>query len=193
VTARDLNVGAFMRSINVDNALDRVTLSHINISPWWDYSPYDCPHQPLDRWVRNHSHAIVIQRADSLAIDSVWILNQYSAFYFTDSGSGAAYGVGTHVNIDGCKYCIEAQATNGFVFSDLFIYGGSFNDEIFGPAEWGVWPLEDDSPAGPVMAIHGGVIAGDFRQGKFDVSNTIWAPGKLFVRHVIGYDDVLGP
>jgi hypothetical protein len=188
VTARDLYIGAFMRSINVDNALDRVTLSQLSIGPWWDYSPYDHP-APIDQWVRNNGYAFVIQRADSMVIDDVLVLNRYSAFYFTDSGNGAAYGVGTHVSIDGCKYCIQAQSTNGFVFSDLFIYGGSSSDPIFGPAVWGVWPLEDGSPAGPTVAVHGGVIAGDFSQGIFDVSNPIWPPGKLVVSHVIGYDE----
>jgi hypothetical protein len=75
VVARDLYIGALMVGINIDHAYDRVSLSNIQQSVFWDMAlgfPFPPPGLPsIDQWVRQHSYAFVIQRADSLAIDNV--------------------------------------------------------------------------------------------------------------------------
>jgi len=200
VVARDLYIGALMVGISIDNALDRVSISNVQHGVFWDmalgfpWPPVSLPSMDVE-WVRQHSIAFVIQRADSLAIDNAMILNRYSGFYFTPNAAGGmAYGVATNVDLDGCQYCIQARGTHGFIFTNTFFYGGS--NDIFGSGVWAVWPLEDGQPTyGPKVEINGGVISGTWTGGSpgFDVSNPLWGgtqyPGKLVVKHVFGYDE----
>jgi hypothetical protein len=186
VTARSLNIGAFFVGIQVDHALDHVTISDIIHSVFWDIAlPYP---QPIDTWVLNHGSAFVIKRVDGVTIDNVLIFHRHTAFHLTDSSDVVqfrrmGYGSVTNIDVDTCMYAVRAHSTEtkGFKFSNIDIGCGTPST----PAVWGV-AQEAFGTSPPKVMIIGGSIGGVWAGGLFQ---KFTGGGKLVAVHIFGYDE----
>jgi hypothetical protein len=100
------------------------------------------------------------------------------------------YGTAPNVDIDTCRYGIIAQASHlpGFKFANLDI--GCTTTTNTGA--WGIAQIPHGPnclPSNcllPVLLVNGGSVRGTWAGGAFQ---TFTAPGKLGVRHVLGYNE----
>jgi hypothetical protein len=90
--AQDLFIGALHIAVNIDHALDRVTLRHLVHSVFWDVWEGASFPQPIDTWVLKHGTALMIGRADSLEVSDFLVFSRFTGMQPAvgrQGGSGA--------------------------------------------------------------------------------------------------------
>ncbi len=188
--ARDLNIGAFYCGILVDHAADHVLLANIVHSVFWDIGAFASYPQNIDTWVLNNGYAFMILRADAIKMENIQVYSRYAGFYLGESSDATqssimGYGTATNVDIDTCRYGIIAQASHlpGYKFANL---------DIGCAGVWGISQIphgpncQPSNCLPPVILVNGGSVRGTWIGGVFQ---TFTGPGKLVVRHVLGYNE----
>jgi hypothetical protein len=182
--AQDLFIGAFNTGINIDHALDHVTLRNIIHTVFWDVLasiPYPAP---IDAWVLRNGSAFVVNRADSLEIHDVLVFSRFAGFLLRDSPDASqnprsGYGTASDIDLDTVQFGILASATNdpGFKFTNIDIGAAPGIGK-------GAVLLQGGGANPPAILINGGSVRGNWLNGPFPAP----ASGRITIVHVIGFD-----
>lgn len=167
VVAEDLFIGAYHIDVNVDHALNHVTLRHLVHSVFWDIMPNVPVPSAIDNWVLNNGTALVVNRADSIEMSDIFVLNRYTGILLTDSpdtsqGVRCGYGTGSDIDLEGIQFGIVISASNspGYKFSNA-----DFNAE---PGQGQAALLvQAGGSMSPKLLLNGGTPVGGWSQGAF--------------------------
>lgn len=112
-------IGAFLAGLTVDESYDVVDIDWITCHPFWricEGQAYTPTAGTFDEWVQDNGVALVIHRADSLKVGSVFSFGYYNAVLAVDStieqGAECGYGMIGMVDADHCVVGIQAYELN---------------------------------------------------------------------------------
>lgn len=183
VIAQDLFVGAYNIGINIDHALDHVTIRSVLNQVFWDTWQSISYPLPIDTWVQNHGIALVVNRADSLEIHDFKLFSRYAGMLLTDSPDSkqnprCGFGTGSDINFDTVQYGIIVTSSNaaGYEFANVII--GSGNGGV------AALQLQGGGSLPPNVLINGGSERGNWTLGAFPAP----IAGNQKVLNIIGYD-----
>jgi hypothetical protein len=182
VIAQDLFIGAYNIGVNVDHAHDHVTLRNLLNSVFWD--AWDLPYpSPIDAWVMSHGIALVVNRADSVAMHNVTLFHRFAGMLLTDSpdttqNPRCGYGSGSDINFDTVQYGIIASASGapGYAFTNVILGSGTGGQAAVQAKAGGSLP--------PNVLVDGGSVRGFWALGSFPTA----AAGHLTAVNIIGFD-----
>lgn len=182
VIAQDLFIGAYNIGVNVDHAHDHVTLRNLLNSVFWD--AWDAPYpSPIDAWVMSHGIALVVNRADSVAMHNVVLFHRFAGMLLTDSpdttqNPRCGYGSGSDINFDTVQYGIIASASGapGYEFTNVILGSGTGGQAGVQAKAGGSLP--------PNVLVDGGSVRGSWNLGPFPAA----AAGHLTAINIIGFD-----
>ena len=127
VIAQDLFIGAYNIGVNVDHAHDHVTLRNLLNTVFWDAWESAYP-STIDAWVMSHGIALVVNRADSVAMHNLILFHRFAGMLLTDSpdttqNPRCGYGSGSDINFDTVQYGIIVSASNapGYEFTNVIL------------------------------------------------------------------------
>ena len=179
VIAQDLYIGAYNIGVNVDHALDHVTLRNLLNTVFWDAWEFVYP-STIDAWVMSHGIALVVNRADGVAMHNVVLFHRYAGMLLTDSpdttqNPRCGYGTGSDINFDTVQYGIVVSASNaaGYEFANVIIGG-----------EQAAVQVKAGGSLPPDVLIDGGSVRGFQTLGPFPAP----AAGHLRALNIIGFD-----
>ena len=170
ITAQDLFIGAFNTGINVDNAGDHVSLSHILNQVFWDVlenAPYP---RPIDTWVLNHGTAMTVGVVD-LEVHDFFAFSRFAGIVLNNADH-CGTALGGDIDLDTVQYGIlvaSGCALPGSMFTNVDIgaapglgqaavqvpTGGSLPPkiEINGGSQRGNWAIYAYPPPAPDVII----------------------------------------
>jgi len=125
----DLWIGAFRTGIFIDHSADVIYISNVIMSVFWDTTNLLLHGQPIDNWVQNNGYGLVIERADGVYINNMFIFYKYDGIYLRDSYDTSlsirnSWGSAVNVVMDAVQYGLLVQSTQngpGWTFSNLQI------------------------------------------------------------------------
>jgi pectate lyase-like protein len=169
VLASELLIGAFHIGINVDHALDHVTLRHLIHTVVWDIAEGVPVPSPIDSWVLANGTAFVVGHADSLEVSDVLVFIRFTGMLLTDSPDTSqnppcGYGRGSNIDLDTVQFGIVVTASNspGYKFTNVDIGSGNGGQSAVKVGTGGSMP--------PKIEINGGSQRGAWASGAYPTS-----------------------
>ena len=179
VIAQDLYIGAYNIGVNVDHARDHVTLRNLLNTVFWDAWEFVYP-STIDAWVLSHGIALVVNRADGVAMHNVVLFHRYAGMLLTDSpdtgqNPRCGYGTGTDINFDTVQYGIIVSSSNapGYEFANVVIGG-----------EHAAVQMKAGGSLPPDVLVNGGSVRGNLALDPFPAP----AAGHLTALNIVGFD-----
>lgn len=128
VTLHNLNLGAYLAGIIVDQAEDTVRIDTVTIHPFfdiWTGRKWGILPSKIDRWVFENGYGVISQRADALQLRDVMVFARFCGLRLEASSAGPTFGDASGLQFDSVKFGVIASATAargvGFFISDSYI------------------------------------------------------------------------
>jgi hypothetical protein len=171
VLARDLIIGAYHIGINVDHALDRVTVDNIFYRPEFDaFGDANFP-APIDAYVTNNLIALKAGHVNGLQVSSLFTIEGYIGMLLTDSsdtsqGTLSGYGAGSDFDLEGVQYGIVATASQspGYKFTNVAVQAACLAPPCVGQA---AVQVRAGGSMPPKIQINSASVIDDWALGKF--------------------------